>query len=100
MYIGLHVIILPPCRTGRKAQTGTLNLQELGVELVEETGKIVGGYGAEHERTAVPNIFAVGDVLEVSCPHCVPSCPYSVLCVRFVMLELSPSCVVCEICYA
>ena len=78
MYLGLHVIILPPCQTGRKAQTGTLNLQELGVELVEETGKIVGGYGAEHERTAVPNIFAVGDVLEVSCPHCV----------------------LCEICYA
>ena len=44
-------------------------------------------------RSELSTLCFVRDLLCLSCPH-------SVLCVRFVMLELSTFCVLCEICYA
>lgn len=44
---------------GRKTSTEGLNLQAIGVKIDKESGKII----AENERTNIPNIYAVGDVL-------------------------------------
>ena len=49
---------------GRVPETSQLGLREVGVEL-DEGGFVVGGRDADHERTSVPNIYAVGDVLKV-----------------------------------
>ena len=47
---------------GRRALTAELKPENVGLKLVEETGKI----DAINEQTNIPNIFAVGDVLHVS----------------------------------
>ncbi|KAL8578778.1 Thioredoxin reductase 2, mitochondrial [Nucella lapillus] len=49
--------------TGRRADTQSLNLKEVGVELDSETDKMIGGQDGDHERSSVPNIYAIGDVL-------------------------------------
>lgn len=48
---------------GRAPETETLGLDKLGVRLNKETGKIVVGID---ESTSVPNIYAFGDIGEVS----------------------------------
>ncbi|XP_046406206.1 thioredoxin reductase 1, cytoplasmic-like [Ischnura elegans] len=47
--------------TGRSPCTKNIGLQEIGVNLNEKNGKIIGD---KLERTNVPNIFAIGDVLD------------------------------------
>ncbi|XP_076472998.1 thioredoxin reductase 2, mitochondrial-like [Babylonia areolata] len=49
--------------TGRKAETKGLNLEGVGVKLNAETNKVVGGHDGDNERSSVPNIYAIGDVL-------------------------------------
>ncbi|KAF7687197.1 thioredoxin reductase 2, tandem duplicate 2 [Silurus meridionalis] len=46
---------------GRAPETGTLNLQDVGVQLNTNTGKII---VADDERTSVPNIYAIGDIAQ------------------------------------
>lgn len=46
---------------GRQALTKELKLENAGVKVLSENGKI----DAENEQTNVPNIYAVGDVLHV-----------------------------------
>ncbi|KAI4900654.1 hypothetical protein NFI96_025249 [Prochilodus magdalenae] len=48
---------------GRAPETKTLNLKQVGVELNEDTGKIL---VAADERTSVPNIYAIGDIAQAS----------------------------------
>ena len=38
----------------------------MGVEIDPRTGFIVGGHDGDSERTSVPNIYAIGDILQVS----------------------------------
>ncbi|KAM7416133.1 hypothetical protein PAMA_018281 [Pampus argenteus] len=47
---------------GRAPETKTLGLDKLGVQLNNETGKIIVG---PDESTSVPNIYAFGDISEV-----------------------------------
>lgn len=47
---------------GRRALTKDLKLENAGVKVVPENGKI----DAQNEQTNVPHIFAIGDVLHVS----------------------------------
>ncbi|XP_033748831.1 thioredoxin reductase 2, mitochondrial-like [Pecten maximus] len=47
---------------GRYSVTGKLNLQQIGV-VTDDVGKVVGGHGGDLERSSVPHIFAIGDVL-------------------------------------
>lgn len=49
--------------SGRAPETKALGLDKLGVQLNKETGKIVVG---PDESTSVPNIYAFGDIGEVS----------------------------------
>lgn len=49
---------------GRRALTKELKPENVGLKLVDESGKI----DAINEQTNVPNIYAVGDVLHVSLP--------------------------------
>lgn len=49
--------------SGRAPETKALGLDKLGIQLNKETGKII--VGAD-ECTSVPNIFAFGDIGEVS----------------------------------
>lgn len=51
---------------GRDADTASLGLAEAQVKLDPSTGKVMGDFGSEAERSSVANIFAVGDVLHVS----------------------------------
>lgn len=51
-----------PLTSGRAPETKALGLDKLGVQLNNETGKIVVG---PDESTSVPNIFAFGDIGEV-----------------------------------
>lgn len=46
---------------GRAPETGTLNLQQVGVELDGDTRKVM---VADDERTSVPNIYAIGDIAQ------------------------------------
>ncbi|KAL7839971.1 hypothetical protein SRHO_G00266290 [Serrasalmus rhombeus] len=46
---------------GRAPETKTLNLKQVGVELNEDTGKVI---VAADERTSVSNIFAIGDIAQ------------------------------------
>ncbi|XP_062873482.1 thioredoxin reductase 2, tandem duplicate 2 [Trichomycterus rosablanca] len=46
---------------GRAPETGTLNLQQVGVQLNENSGKII---VSGDERTSVPNIYAIGDIAQ------------------------------------
>ena len=48
------------CHVGRRADTHQLGLENVGVVTNPSNGKIV----CTHEQTSVPNIFAVGDVVE------------------------------------
>lgn len=52
--------------TGRRALTQELGLKEAGVNFNTRNHKIF----AENEQTNVPNIYAVGDVLEVNLRAC------------------------------
>eukprot|EP01135_Chromosphaera_perkinsii_P004544 Nk52_evm14s288 gene=Nk52_evmTU14s288 len=45
---------------GRDACTKELNLESVGVELNKRSGKII----SKDEQTSVPNVFAIGDVLD------------------------------------
>lgn len=54
---------LLPLTSGRAPETKILGLDKLGVQLNKETGKIVVGVD---ESTSVPNIYAFGDIGEVS----------------------------------
>eukprot|EP00923_Selenidium_pygospionis_P059991 GHVN01105611.1.p1 GENE.GHVN01105611.1~~GHVN01105611.1.p1 ORF type:complete len:462 (-),score=115.01 GHVN01105611.1:193-1425(-) len=56
---------------GRTPDTEGLNLQNAGVEVLR-TGKIQIQDGSERERTSVPHIYAVGDVLD-GVPELTPS---------------------------
>ena len=47
---------------GRDPETSQLNLERAGVEVHQQTKKIV---GKNSEQTTVPHIFAIGDVLQV-----------------------------------
>jgi thioredoxin reductase (NADPH) len=47
---------------GRYADTDKLNLEAVGVETNKKNGKII----TKHEQSSCPNIYAVGDVMEVS----------------------------------
>lgn len=47
---------------GRLAQTQSLGLDKIGVEVDSASGKII----TNNEQTSVPNIYAIGDVLLVS----------------------------------
>ena len=47
---------------GRDPETSQLNLEKVGVEVHQQTKKIVGN---NREQTTVPHIFAIGDVLQV-----------------------------------
>ncbi|XP_041348419.1 thioredoxin reductase 2, mitochondrial-like [Gigantopelta aegis] len=49
--------------TGRKAETGKLGLENIGVSLDAESSKVIGGHGGDTERSTVQHIYAVGDVL-------------------------------------
>ena len=60
------MIILLVLVAGRKADTSGLNLSEVGVYTDTETGKIIGNHDNDYERSSVPNIYAIGDVLYVS----------------------------------
>jgi len=51
--------------SGRIPATSKIGLTELGVEM-DESGFIVGNHGGDAERTSVPNIYAIGDILKVS----------------------------------
>lgn len=46
---------------GRDPETSQLNLEKVGVEVHQQTKKIVGN---NREQTTVPHIFAIGDVLQ------------------------------------
>lgn len=48
---------------GRHPVTQSLGLDKLGMDVDSKTQKIVGGYGQDQERTSVPNVYAIGDVL-------------------------------------
>ncbi|CAC5419494.1 TXNRD [Mytilus coruscus] len=48
---------------GRKPETLRINLESVGVVTDPETNKIVGNHDNDHERSSVPNIYAIGDVL-------------------------------------
>jgi thioredoxin reductase (NADPH) len=48
---------------GRTPCTSDLGLTALGVTM-DESGFIVGDNGNDHERSSVPNIYAIGDVLK------------------------------------
>jgi pyruvate/2-oxoglutarate dehydrogenase complex dihydrolipoamide dehydrogenase (E3) component len=50
--------------TGRVPATRDIGLAELGVEM-DQSGYIVGNHGGDSERSSVPNIYAIGDVLQV-----------------------------------
>lgn len=60
--LGRNVIFSLPRFPGRAPETKVLGLDKLGVQLNQETGKIV--VGAD-ESTSVPNIYAFGDIGEV-----------------------------------
>ena len=47
---------------GREASTRTLNLHQAGVQVDERTGKMKVD---PREATTVPNIFAIGDAMNV-----------------------------------
>ena len=47
---------------GRDPETSQLNLERAGVEVHQQTKKIVGN---NSEQSTVPHIFAIGDVLQV-----------------------------------
>ncbi|XP_061197566.1 thioredoxin reductase 2, mitochondrial-like [Saccostrea echinata] len=49
--------------TGRHAMVRNLNLEGIGVKIDQETQKVIGDHGEDHERTSVPNIYAIGDIL-------------------------------------
>lgn len=57
--IALHFLLLI---LGRQAQTQSLGLDKIGVEVDSASGKII----TNNEQTSVPNIYAIGDVLLVS----------------------------------
>ncbi|KAK6192120.1 hypothetical protein SNE40_003654 [Patella caerulea] len=50
--------------TGRNAETGGLNLGNIGVNLDESSHKVIGGYHGDNEKSSVSNIYAIGDVLQ------------------------------------
>ena len=50
---------------GRRPDTRGLNLQQVGVKVDEESGKVVGDHEGDHERSSISNIYAIGDVLHV-----------------------------------
>lgn len=49
---------------GRVPATRDIGLAEVGVEM-DQIGYIVGNHGGDSERSSVPNIYAIGDVLQV-----------------------------------
>ena len=49
---------------GRIATTENMGLKEVGVQLANN-GCIIGKHGNDQERSSVPNIYAIGDVLQV-----------------------------------
>ena len=51
---------------GRKPVTSGLNLESVGVAVDTESQKIIGNHDNDHEKSSVPNIYAIGDVLHVS----------------------------------
>ena len=63
MFADIIISVLPP--VGRVPETSQLGLRDVGVEL-DKGGFVVGGHSEDHERTSVPNVYAVGDVLKVS----------------------------------
>lgn len=52
---------------GRSGDTGTLGLENVGIERIPKNGKI----SCKNEQTSVPNIYAIGDVME-GCPELTP----------------------------
>ena len=63
LFADIRISVLPP--VGRVPETSQLGLRDVGVEL-DKGGFVVGGHSDDHERTSVPNVYAVGDVLKVS----------------------------------
>ncbi|XP_048761700.2 thioredoxin reductase 2, mitochondrial-like isoform X2 [Ostrea edulis] len=49
--------------TGRHAVIKNINLEGIGVKIDEGAQKIIGDHDNDHERTNVPNIYAIGDIL-------------------------------------
>ena len=56
------------CAIGREADTKALGLHDLDVEMNPRNGKLI----CRNEQTSVPNIYAVGDVIE-NVPELTPS---------------------------
>ena len=56
----------PSAILGRVPETSKLCLENTGIEVDKESGFIVANQGGEAERTTVPHIYAIGDVLKVS----------------------------------
>ena len=52
--------------SGRNPATDSLNLESVGVKTDEKSKKIIGNHDHDQERSSVPNIYAIGDVLHVS----------------------------------
>jgi thioredoxin reductase (NADPH) len=48
------------CAIGRRADTHKLNIESLGVKVNPSNGKII----ATNEQTSVPNVYAIGDVVD------------------------------------
>lgn len=49
--------------TGRWPETKALNLHNTSVEIDSSTGKIIGGFNNDLEKTSADNIYAIGDIL-------------------------------------
>ncbi|GAB1609562.1 thioredoxin reductase 2, mitochondrial-like [Argonauta hians] len=49
--------------TGRLPETKTLQLNNTSVQVDPSSGKIIGGFDGDGEKTSAPNIYAIGDVL-------------------------------------
>ncbi|XP_014788741.1 thioredoxin reductase 2, mitochondrial [Octopus bimaculoides] len=50
--------------TGRQPETQTLQLQNTSVQVDRSSGKILGGFDGDGEKTSAANIYAIGDVLQ------------------------------------
>ena len=50
---------------GRDADTEHMGLQDVGVDLHPVSRKVLGGHEGDNERSSLPHVYGIGDVLEV-----------------------------------
>lgn len=55
--------------TGRTPETSKLGIENTKVQVEAESGFIMADQDGEAERTTVPHIYAIGDVLKVAIAH-------------------------------